>query len=48
MLEYKEKEVEFLSLIKVEVVVVLEMVKNGLEKFFIELESERNKVENLR
>lgn len=48
MLEYKEKEVEFLSLIKVEVVVVLEMVKNGLEKLFIELECERNKVENLR
>lgn len=48
MLEYKEREVELLSFMKVEVVVVLEMVKDGLEKFFVEFGCERSRVEILQ
>lgn len=47
MLEYKEREIELLSFMKVEVVVVLEMVKDGLEKFFVEFGCERSRVEIL-
>lgn len=47
MLEYKEREVELLSFMKVEVVVVLEMVKDGLEKFFVEFGCEWSRVEIL-
>lgn len=48
MLEYKEREVELLSFMKVEVVVVLEMVKDGLEKFFVEFGCEWSRVEILQ